>query len=273
MEQVRILITVKTYPVLSRKYGETVCTAGVCKDGRWMRLYPVPFRRLGKTEQYQKYDWLECDVVKREDDRRPESYCPADHRQLLPVGHLGTEYNWRERRRLLLENTPVYTSMDELIREAKANALSLAVFKPSAIKTFRWKEEERQWNPEYVARMRMLDRQGELFSDERWRKTFKLIPKLPYSFSYRFQDATGKESELQIFDWEVGALYWNCMRASDGDEASALQKVRQKYLEEFVQTDLHFFVGTTLRFHSVGPNPWVIVGVFPAPHTKQMELV
>src|SRR5438552_18797925 len=30
----RILITVKTYPTLSRKYGETVCTAGVREDGR-----------------------------------------------------------------------------------------------------------------------------------------------------------------------------------------------------------------------------------------------
>ena len=29
----RILILVKTYPTLSRKYGETVCTAGVREDG------------------------------------------------------------------------------------------------------------------------------------------------------------------------------------------------------------------------------------------------
>lgn len=44
MEEVReekILVTVKTYPTLSRKYGETVCTAGVREDGSWVRLYPV----------------------------------------------------------------------------------------------------------------------------------------------------------------------------------------------------------------------------------------
>ena len=29
MEKQRILVTVKTYPTLSRKYGETVCTAGI----------------------------------------------------------------------------------------------------------------------------------------------------------------------------------------------------------------------------------------------------
>ncbi len=33
MEKQRVLITVKTYPTLSRKYGETVCTAGVREDG------------------------------------------------------------------------------------------------------------------------------------------------------------------------------------------------------------------------------------------------
>ena len=32
MEKQRILVTVKTYPTLSRKYGETVCTAGIRED-------------------------------------------------------------------------------------------------------------------------------------------------------------------------------------------------------------------------------------------------
>ena len=48
MEKQRVLITVKTYPTLSRKYGETVCTAGVREDGTWVRIYPVPFRRLNE---------------------------------------------------------------------------------------------------------------------------------------------------------------------------------------------------------------------------------
>ena len=45
MARERVLIIVKTYPTLSRKYGETVCTAGLREDGSWMRIYPVPFRR------------------------------------------------------------------------------------------------------------------------------------------------------------------------------------------------------------------------------------
>ena len=48
----RILVTVKTYPELSKTYGEAVCSAGLREDGTWMRLYPVPFRRLDEREQY-----------------------------------------------------------------------------------------------------------------------------------------------------------------------------------------------------------------------------
>ena len=59
MSKERVLITVKTYPTLSRKYGETVCTAGVRHDGSWLRIYPVPFRRLDEAEQYRKFDWVE----------------------------------------------------------------------------------------------------------------------------------------------------------------------------------------------------------------------
>jgi hypothetical protein len=45
-EQATVLVTVKAYPGLSVRRGETVCVAGVRIDGgppRWMRLYPVAF--------------------------------------------------------------------------------------------------------------------------------------------------------------------------------------------------------------------------------------
>lgn len=91
MKQERLLILVKTYPTLSTKYGETVCTAAMRDDGSWVRLYPVPFRRLGETEQYRKYDWLECRIVRNTQDRRPESYRPVDESELQAVAHIGTQ--------------------------------------------------------------------------------------------------------------------------------------------------------------------------------------
>lgn len=74
MALTKVLITVKTYPTISGKYDELVCTAGFLEDGTWIRIYPVPFRKRAYTEQYKKYDWIELDLVKNTSDFRPESY-------------------------------------------------------------------------------------------------------------------------------------------------------------------------------------------------------
>ena len=272
MEKQRVLVTVKTYPTLSAKYGETVCTAGVREDGTWVRIYPVPFRRLDEREQYRKFDWIECHLVRRTADPRPESFSPKDFTELIPVGHIDTSNKWRDRRRLLLQAAKVYNQLNELIMEAKSNKASLAVFKPGKITDFIWETGDREWNQKRLQKMRALYSQLALFEDNSWRQTFQLIPKLPYSFSYRFEDATGKKSELQVLDWEVGALYWNCLKSTEGDEPSALAKVRNKYFNTFLETDLHFFLGTTQQFHQFAPNPWVIVGVFPVPYDLQETL-
>ncbi len=55
MERMKILITVKTYPIPSAKYDELVCTAGVREDGGFVRLYPISFRDLPFSQQYKKY--------------------------------------------------------------------------------------------------------------------------------------------------------------------------------------------------------------------------
>lgn len=270
MKKERLLVTVKTYPTLSRKYGETVCTAAVREDGSWVRLYPVPFRRLDEEERYRKFDWIECGLVKRREDPRPESYRPAG--EIVRVGHMGTSGRWRARRELLLGVTRVYDRLSDVIEGAKENEVSLAVFKPKRVVKFGWEQDEREWSRERLAEMRGLYGQLDLFGDNDWRRTFRLVDKLPYSFSYRFEDTVGQQSELTILDWEIGMLYWNCLASAVGDEQAALEKVRAKYIGEFSRADLHFFLGTTQRFHRVAPNPWVIVGVFPIPPESQTSL-
>lgn len=272
MVKERILVTVKTYPTLSTKYGETVCTAGVREDGTWVRLYPVPFRRLNQSEQYRKFDWIECRIVRRRSDPRPESFSPVDIQELTTTGHVGTYDKWRERRQLLLRTAKVYDRLDQLIDGAKNNKVSLAVFKPKNVTNFISEEEEPTWSQERLLKMRALYNQLDLFEDNTWRQTFKLIPKLTYSFSYRFKDAAGRSSELQVLDWEIGALYWNCLKSTGGNAQRALAKVRSKYFDVFLETDLHFFLGTTQQFHQFAPNPWVIIGVFPIPYDPQESL-
>lgn len=275
MPKERLLITVKTYPTLSRKHGETVCTAGIREDGSWVRLYPVPFRRLDEEEQYRKFDWVELETRKSTSDHRPETRHPTDAKDIQPVDHLGTEEGWKERRKVL-GKVQVHRHLQPLLDGAKANTMSLALFKPARIIDFVWEECERDWDAAKVAAMRDMASQGELFADEQWRQTFRLMPKLPYNFSYRFEDTDGKRSELQVLDWETGQLFHNCLRDARGDEAVALAKVRQKYMDSFLKTDLHFFLGTMKEFHGFSPNPWVIIGVLPIPHppaVEQLELL
>jgi hypothetical protein len=71
----KILIWAKTYPELSSRYLETVCTAGLLPSGKPLRLYPIPYRYLGDgKEQFRLYQWITADIQKRPDDSRPESF-------------------------------------------------------------------------------------------------------------------------------------------------------------------------------------------------------
>jgi hypothetical protein len=197
----------------------------------------------------------------------------VDPKNIRVTGHIGTGENWRERRSLLLRTAAVHDRLEPLLDGARENTVSLAVFRPTRILDFFAEECERDWDAAKVGAMRNAAAQGELFSDEDWRQTFRLMPKLPYNFSYRFEDLDGRRSELQVLDWEAGALYWNCLWAADSDEQVALAKVRQKYFDEFSRRDLHFFLGTMRQFHGYSPNPWVIVGVLPITYENQIPLL
>ena len=71
---VKVLVTVLTYPCPSLKYVETVCTAGVTEDGRWVRMYPLRLRML--DNDIHKWHWHEFDLEQRPADKdvRIESY-------------------------------------------------------------------------------------------------------------------------------------------------------------------------------------------------------
>ncbi len=260
----KILISVKTYPTLSKRYEELVCTAGFLEDGSWIRLYPVPYRKLEYIKQYKKYDWIEIDVVKNTNDFRPESYRPTSLDPKIDfIGNIGTKNNWAERKKYALNN--VYTNRSKLIEEAKDKSIttSLAVFKPTKVVDFIFEEEK---NREWDKRKSEALSQCNLF--EKVDKEFKVVRKLPYKFFYKFEDEDGKQSNLMIEDWETGALYWRMLK-EHGTEEIACQKVREKYLDDFANTkDLYLFLGTTQQYHFVSPNPFIIIGTF---HPKKEE--
>ncbi|MDH8702631.1 hypothetical protein M2138_001999 [Dysgonomonadaceae bacterium PH5-43] len=272
MALTKVLIAVKTYPALSEKYEELVCTAGFREDGTWIRIYPVSFRKLDYVNQYKKWQWIEVDLVKNTSDFRPESYRPYSKDSTITVlNTIGTENGWAKRKEIVLNN--VHNNLSKLIEKAKADndGTSLAIIKPKEIKDFIWESCEREWNPAKLAKIEASQKQLNLF--EETKKLFTVAKKLPYKFSYVFTTEDDIERTLMIEDWELGQLYWNCLKSSDGDEGLACKKVKQKYFDELTNKDLHFFLGTTRQFHKIAPNPFIIIGAFyPPKENRQLSL-
>ncbi|MEX6691188.1 hypothetical protein QTN47_27005 [Danxiaibacter flavus] len=266
----KVLIAVKTYPTLSTKYDELVCTAGFLEDGTWIRIYPIPFRKLEYEQQYRKYDWIEVDVEKNIADFRSES-----HKLKSPgfkiIGHVETGDCWRLRKEIVLKN--VYSDMSVLIKHAKDRTkyTSLAVLKPRAILDFKSEPVERQWDMLKLDQLKAKASQLNLFQDSE--NPFEVVRKLPYKFSYKFISDDNIERIMMIEDWEIGALFWRCVKKHEGDETKACEDIRSKYFGDFAKTkDLYLFLGTTREFHLMAPNPFIIIGTFHPGKQNQMTL-
>ena len=78
VELTKVLITVMTYPHPSKKYQETVCTAGVTESGEWIRLYPIDYRYRPGHQKFKKWQWIEVALGERGhgSDQRVESREP-----------------------------------------------------------------------------------------------------------------------------------------------------------------------------------------------------
>ncbi|MGC3977649.1 MAG: hypothetical protein QM751_05105 [Paludibacteraceae bacterium] len=273
MPLTKVLISVKTYPSLSEKYDELVCTAGFREDGSWIRIYPVPFRKLDYSKRYHKWEWIEMNLVNNDSDFRPESYRPYSiDGEIKTIGEVGTSQNWKERKHFSFKK--VHTNLSELIDEAKNPHLrtSLAVVKPKKIIDFIWEEVEREWPKNKLNSIKGNQMQGCLFDEKDTEEMFKVVEKIPYKFSYVFTTEDDVKRTIMIEDWELGVLYLNCLKRANGNEKETCQKVKEKYFDYMTsKCDLYFFMGTTLKFHNVAPNPFIIIGVFYPPKTKEKD--
>ncbi|MCD4651610.1 MAG: hypothetical protein K8S56_07490 [Candidatus Cloacimonetes bacterium] len=268
IKDAEVLITVRTYPLPLTSHGEVVCTAGILPDGSWVRIYPIRYR-TDFNIKLRKWSIIKLDLKRKhklvnKGDMRPESYVPIN--DLQPeniVGYLSTDDKWRLRKEYVLSN--VTNDLKKAIKKAHDNKQSLCTYKPATITNFTWEKTEPDWKKDWLSAWEQTD-----FFDQIDSK--KMIKKLPYKFFYHFKDIDGSSHRLHIEDWEIGQLFWNCL-GSDRNEQIALQKVKQKYWNEFTEKDIHFFLGTTFQFHVRRiPNPYVIIGVFYPPIDEQLTI-
>ena len=203
-ERLKVLITVKTYPIPSAKYDELVCTAGVTASGDFVRLYPINFRDLPFSRQYKKYHWIEVMAEKhRGRDVRRESYRPdSDTIQIVGEPIKSNPGNWVERARYALAKKA--RSMEELYDQRDADRTSLGVFKPKKVHDLVISDDDPDWKEGFKAALQ----QARLWDD----RTVSKVPprKVPFKFRYRFEcdDPRCKGHRMMIEDWEVGALFW-----------------------------------------------------------------
>ncbi len=248
-QKTRILITVKTYPNPSQSHLELVCTAGVRKDGSFVRLYPIDYRYRPYWQWYRKYQWIELEIERNRNDPRPESYQPKPGANIKPIGEpLSTKDNWAERKKYVLAKG-IRTMCS--LRSQSQEECSLAIIRPKRVMDFRFKPTNRHWKPKWEA----LFQQQRLFGPGQ-----KHLEKIPYKFSYVFEceEPDCNKHKMMIEDWEIGELYRK-MRDRYQDESVAIEKVRERFFGKICASniDTHFYVGTVLRH-----GTWIILGTF-----------
>lgn len=250
----KVLIVVKTAPNPSDKYRETVCTAGITEQGKWIRLYPLPYRYMDFYKRFSKYQWIDVNIQKRprEKDFRVDSYQP-DIASISPIGKPLPADKWTQRKQLVLPT--ISKSMEDIKDKYTDHNESLGIFKPKKITNFIIKPVEETWSKKHT---QVLSQQV-LFGEQP-----KVLEKLPFKFSYEFEctDERCTGHTMQIIDWELYELYRHMKEKNPLDIDLALEKVKQKWFTDMwdPKRDSYLIVG------SVYPKPtFVVLGVFWPP--------
>ena len=168
-----VVIIVKAVPQPSKRYGETVCCAGVTRHGQWRRLYPIRFRRL-KDNTFVRWQWIRCRTARRSTDQRAESRRVSED-SIQPLGSIKAS------------ERPGF--VQPLVRGSVAAAvhdgLSLTLIRPMESQ-FSWtRRKAAAVDAERVA-YQSAAQQQELFDAE-----LAAIEPCPFDFRLRFRDASG----------------------------------------------------------------------------------
>lgn len=258
----RVLVTVKAYPNLSRKYGETVCVAGIdLQANQWIRLYPIPFRDLDNNQKFKKYNIIEVKTIKARNDHRPESF-RVDRDTIKVAGSVDykpNKVNWAERKRIVLPTAS--RSMCEILRLSDSEDKSLGVFKPKNV-SFSWEKvavEDKKKRESYYAQQDFLEKKKDP------------LEKMPYVFRYSFFCANEKDCQghsYPIIDWEIAQSFRSWRRRYKTTE-KLLEMIEEKWIGMICapKRETYFYVGNQLRFR----DNFMILGTFYPPKANGLK--
>lgn len=242
---VELLVNCKTYPAVSKKYFETVCTGGVQASGDFVRLYPVPFRFLEKEERYTRWDVIRVKVFKDTKDSRPESWHLQQGTPIEKVRNISSEkerWSWMEK--------TVHESMDSM---TQAN-LTNGCVKIEPLELY-WAKDDQELTEK---QMQVVKQQNLFISSD----DLKLLADRPkWQFRLKFREiSTGVESDIKVLAWS----YYQGLRRDlvqmgeeEALEASAA-RIRSSLFNP--KKTIYGIFGTHSRF-----GHWMISAIYHVP--------
>ncbi len=246
-QTIELMVNCKTYPAVSKKYVETVCTGGVQATGEFVRLYPVPFRFLDGEEQYGRWDIIRVQVYRDSKDDRPESWHLQPGTKIEVVKSVSTD-----KRRWEWMQPTVHTSTEAMTEAGITNGC--VEIEPIE---FYWKRDDKIWTASQIQVMS----QGNLFISEDDLKS--LADRVPWQFRLKFKEKKpGREDDAKVLAW---SLYQGLRRRLQTmDEDTALAATADTVKKSIFNPDKTVFAifGTHSRF-----GHWMISALYHVPTT------
>lgn len=245
-QTIEMMVNCKTYPAVSTRYAETVCTGGVQADGQFVRLYPVPFRFLDTEEQYKRWDVIRVKAYRDTKDQRPESWHLESGTQIERTGHISTD-----RRRWEWMQKTVYGSASEMAERGLTNGC--VEVEPLE---FYWKPDTKEW----TAGQLKIIHQGDLFATAEQRHG--ISDRVPWQFRLKYREKnTGREDDGKVLAWSLYQGFRRVRNESECDEL-ALAAIVEKVRGSIFNPDRTVFaiLGTHSRFGN-----WMISALYHLP--------
>lgn len=262
-ERKRVLIWGKTYPELSAKYIETVCTGGVLEDGTAIRLYPVPLRYLGTGAQYALYDWIDVPILKSTSDPRPESH-KVDAENIRQVGHVDPDrHGWRARSHFIFKDPEWQFESVAALKAAEAKTgRSMGIVTPGVVEDVRLVRKPTGAGEEYEKKMAEVQGQTDFFTPE-----YKELEFLPYDLKLRWRCAE-QCAECRNRPHDMKALDWGLLELARREGWPAAQS-RLETISDMGEYDFKLYMGNfRLRRHIFG-----IIGMWYPKIPEQQSLL
>lgn len=256
-----ILILVKTYPEISQKYTETVCTAGIVADTmQLVRLYPIRFRYLEGTQRFKKYQWIKAEIRKALSDPRPESH--HINTDSLEVGDvIPSGSNWDERYGWIVNDHTVHPSVEALRAAQKRDGTSLGIVKPKDVKRVVIQQRNEKEVEAAIAKKDSIVKQLDMFETKK--ELYIMSVRIMLEFSCNDPGCSGHK--MSILDWEFGQLYRKVEKSKDWQA-----KIEAKIMDEiFAKTRDTYVILGNLAAH---PQTFCILGFFWPPKMGSRQI-